>query len=238
MTVWRPQAPVTVITGHYGVGKTNLAMNLALDWAKDGLKVVLADLDVVNPYFRSSDYTDQLERAGVDVIAPVLAGTSLDTPSLSGKVSTAITWAREGSAGPDRALIIDAGGDDVGATALGRFAPLILQGDYAMLYVVNRYRALAHTPEEALTVLREIEEASGLAATAVANNSHLKADTDRAVVAESLDFGERVAAAAGIPLAFATVPIAACGDGCADELAAEDGKNVYPVNVYVRTPWE
>ena len=71
---------VTVICGHYGCGKTNLALNLALEAAAKGEKVTVADLDIVNPYFRSSEYGGLLEEHGVRLIAPVFAGTTLDTP--------------------------------------------------------------------------------------------------------------------------------------------------------------
>ena len=148
--------PVTVITGHYGVGKTNLAINLALDARYAGMEVRVADLDIVNPYFRSSDYRRLLEDAGVQVIAPRYAGTTLDAPAISGQVSAALDWAR-GKRG--RLLLVDAGGDDAGATALGRFASGIADGDYDLLYVVNRSRNLTHDPAEALCVLREIEAA-------------------------------------------------------------------------------
>ena len=84
--------PVTVITGHYGVGKTNLAINLALDARYAGMEVRVADLDIVNPYFRSSDYRRLLEDAGVQVIAPRYAGTTLDAPAISGQVSAALDW--------------------------------------------------------------------------------------------------------------------------------------------------
>ena len=79
-------APVVVVVGHYGVGKTNFALNLALDAAAAGRAVTLADMDVVNPYFRSSEYAAVLDAAGVRLVAPVFAGagTSLDVPSLTG----------------------------------------------------------------------------------------------------------------------------------------------------------
>lgn len=256
--------PVTVVAGHYGVGKTNLAVNLALDAAEAGADVVLVDLDIVNPYFRSSDYTDLLESHGVRVVAPVLAGTSLDSPSLSGRVGTVIEWAQGALEGaswepaaaepvaaadveaaepvgarvPERAVIIDVGGDDVGATALGRFSELVARAPYALIYVVNRYRNLTPSPEDALAVLREIEQKSGLRATAVANNSHLKQETSVEVVEAALDFGQQVAALAGVPLAFATASKSlACGEN-QDVFAFAERQNVYPVSVFVKTPWE
>ncbi|WP_080797232.1 nucleotide-binding protein [Arabiibacter massiliensis] len=234
-----PKAPVLVVTGHYGVGKTNLSLNLALDAAARGLEVTVVDLDVVNPFFRSSDYRALLDEAGVRMIAPVFAGTNLDGPSLSGTILPAIEQAR---AAEGRLLVIDAGGDDVGATALGRFAKTVAAGPYEMLYVVNRSRNLTQEPAEAAEVLREIEAKSHLKATAVANNTHLQADTDEAVIAQGIPFAQEVARLTSLPLAFTTVP---------DETARQDagrrfsrfGPNagvhgVYPVRVYVRTPWQ
>lgn len=261
-------SPVTVVVGHYGVGKTNLAVNLAVDAADAGAEVVLVDLDIVNPYFRSSDYADLLERHGVRVIAPVLAGTTLDSPSLSGRVTTAVEWAQQGAdaggaavAGearakddaptqpegalaasavqlPCRITIIDAGGDDVGATALGRFAPAIAREPYAMLYVVNRYRNLTQQPQDALEVLRQIEAKAGLRATALANNSHLKHETRVETVAQALGFGCEAAALAGLPLAFATVPKSLAGGENQAVFPAGERGNLYPVSVFVKTPWE
>ena len=219
---------VTVITGHYGVGKTNLAINLALDARDAGMEVRVADLDIVNPYFRSSDYRCLLEDAGVQVIAPRYAGPTLDAPAISGQVSAALEWTR-GERG--RLLIVDAGGDDAGATALGRFAGGIAEGDYDLLYVVNRSRNLTHDAHEALSVLREIEAASHLHATAVANNTHLADFTDGEVLSRGVGFAQEVAALAGLPLAFSAVPRRMLED-------ADIPGVRYPVSVYVRKPWE
>ena len=236
---WAPAAPVLVITGHYGVGKTNLALNLALDAAARGLEVTVVDLDVVNPFFRSSDYRALLDEAGVRTIAPVFAGTNLDGPSLSGTILPAIEQAR---AGEGRLLIVDAGGDDVGATALGRFAKTVAAVPYEMLYVVNRSRNLTQEPAEAVEVLREIEAKSHLRATCVVNNTHLQRDTDAQVVEQGVPFAQAVAQAAGLPLACTTVPAAAARQVADRETTHrapnEDRQTYYPVQVYVRSPWE
>ena len=233
-------APVLVVTGHYGVGKTNLAINLALDAAAHGRAVTLVDLDVVNPYFRSSDYRALLEGRGVRVIAPVLAGTNLDGPSLSGTIVPAIEQAQR-SGGGELALI-DAGGDDAGATALGRFADAVDAAPYELLYVVNRSRNLTQSPEEAAAILREIEAKAHLRATAVANNTHLQGETDVATIEQGIPFARKVASLAGLPLAFTTVPAGLAGQVADPEKfrhAPNEGEQtLYPVQVYVRTPWE
>ena len=239
-------APVAIVVGHYGVGKTNLALNLALDAASRGRRTVLCDLDVVNPYFRSSDYTKLLEKAGVHVVAPVFAGTTLDTPSISGEVATAIEWAQqpaddaavEGAGAGRRLLVIDAGGDDVGATVLGRFAGSIRQAPYTMLYTVNERRNLTQRPEEAVEVLREIEATSRLAATAIANNTNLKQETDPEVVSAGVAFAKETARLSGLPLAFTAVPRTLMGAGAGRFPADAGEQGYYPVEVYVRTPWE
>ena len=135
-------APITIVCGHYGVGKTSLSVSLAIDAARAGWDVVLSDMDVVNPYFRSSDYKAVVEGAGVRLIEPVYARSNVDGPSITNETAGAIEWASRdaGEAGKPRLLIIDAGGDDSGATVLGRFSAAIEAAGYGMLYVVNRQR--------------------------------------------------------------------------------------------------
>jgi hypothetical protein len=219
-----------LVTGHYGCGKTNLSINLALDLARGGSKVTLVDLDVVNPYFRSSDYTEMLTAHGVHVIAPSFAGTTLDTPSLPAEVYSAFTTGG--------AVICDVGGDDAGATALGRYSKEIAGLDYDLLYVVNRYRNLTTTAAEAAELLGEIESASHLTATGVVNNSHLQGETTVATVLDSRDYARQTAERLGLPLAFTTVPAHLAEEFSEVPGAATYVENAYPVEVWVRTPWE
>lgn len=231
-------SPVTVVCGHYGVGKTNFALNLALDCARSGYRTVLVDLDVVNPYFRTSDYISLLKGEGVEVIAPTFAGTTLDTPSLSGATAQAV----EAAYGDPQAcrVILDAGGDDAGATALGRFSKAVADGEYTMLYIVNERRNLTQDPEEAVSVLAEIEDASHLSATGIVDNTHLQDETTAELVASSIPFAEKVSDLAGIPLLAVAVPrtlepcdrVVVCRRA---EQAAELG--AYMIDVHVRTPW-
>lgn len=226
---------VTLITGHYGVGKTNLALNIAFDAILSGYQVKLVDLDVVNPYFRSSEYATLLTKRGVDLIAPVLANTSVDVPSLSAGVYGAIEWAQLDN---KHLLVIDVGGDDVGATALGRFAPTIQAQSYAFFYVVNRYRNLTQSSQEALHILHEIENKSGLQASGVINNSHLKELTTKQEIETSEAFGIEVASQAHLPLVVQTVPNKLF-DGTQQGMnLTRFGSKAYPVNIFVKTPWE
>jgi len=221
---------LTVVTGHYGCGKTNLSINLALDLARERGEAVLVDLDVVNPYFRSSDYTQLLAEHGVRVISPTFAGTTLDVPSLSGAVAGVFA----GSA----PVVFDVGGDDVGATAIGQYAGEIEAEGYEMLYVVNRYRNLTQTPAEAAALLREIESSAHLVATGVVNNSHLRDDTTLETLIESLPYATETASLLGLPLLFTTIPVGLAEEFAEDERAAATCVEAYPIQAYVRNPWE
>lgn len=220
----------TIVTGHYGSGKTNLSVNLALDLAKTHSEVTLVDLDVVNPYFRSSDHTRLLSEHGVRVIAPTFAGTTVESPSLPAAVYSAFETSG--------AVILDVGGDDVGATTLGRYSRNLESIDYDMLYVINRYRNLTATPDEAVELLREIEAASHLKATGIVNNSHLRDETTVETVLDSMPYARETAKLLSLPLVYTTVPKRLVDRFSDTRGAATYIENAYPIEVYVRTPWE
>ncbi len=242
---------VNVIVGHYGVGKTNLSLNLALDAAAEGYHVTLIDLDVVNPYFRSSEYRDLLEQMGVRLIAPVFAeaGTGLDVPSLTGAIIPAIEEAyvdedpksddvSASSPGKRSIVIIDAGGDEVGAAALGRFRAAIDAGSHAVFYITNSMRNLTQRPEDAFEILREIEVQSRLCATALISNAHLKSQTDFDTIKSGIDFTHILSDMTGLPLVSIAVPKALLSQEKSSFSQLEDAKKLYPISLYVKTPWE
>ena len=213
---------VTVVCGHYGTGKTNLSINLAMDCARDGENVTLIDMDVVNPYFRSSDYAEELTALGVRVIGPNFANSNLDTPSLPAAIGDSITDGER--------VIIDVGGDDAGATALGVYSRRLAEADPDVIYVVNRYRSQTASPADAVEILGEIERAARIRATCIANNSHLKEYTVLDTVLESIPFAEEVSGLTGLPIRFTTVPV---GIDPLNKIP-----NMYPVRVCVKAPWE
>lgn len=219
---------ITIVCGHYGCGKTNLSINLAIDCAKAGKTVTLVDLDLVNPYFRSSEYEDVLKKNGVNVIAPVYANTTLDLPMLPAELNSIFTNSSDH-------IILDVGGDDAGSTVLGTISSKIREAEYDMLYVVNRYRALTTTAEEAVELLKEIEAASRLKATAVVNNSHLKNLTTAQNILDSAEFAQNAAEMLKLPLLFTTVP-KQIGSQQIQQLSKIP--NLYPIEIYVRSPWE
>ena len=185
---------ITLFAGHYGSGKTNIAVNYALLLAREGKKTAIADLDIVNPYFRTKDSASDLEAAGVDLISPQFANTNVDLPALPAEAYRLVE---------DKGIfaVMDVGGDDRGAYALGRYAPFILEeGDYRMAFVANPCRPLTRTPEEALEVMREIEAAGGVPFTAIVNNANLAHETTAETVLAAIPYMERLSELSGLPV--------------------------------------
>ena len=185
---------LTLFAGHYGSGKTNIAVNYAMLLAAEGKKVCIADLDIVNPYFRTKDSAAELEAMGVTLISPQYANTNVDLPALPPESYRPVQ---------DRSVygVLDIGGDDRGAYALGRFADAIKAEDnYRMAFVVSCYRPLTATVEGALEIMREIEAAAGLTFTCIVNNSNIGGETTKQTVLDSLDYVDRLSRASGLPL--------------------------------------
>ena len=190
---------LTLFAGHYGSGKTNIAVNYALHLAKEGKQVCIADLDIVNPYFRTADSRQELESAGVELISPQFANSNVDLPALPAQAYKLVQDKRCYG-------IMDIGGDDRGAYALGRYVPFMKQeNDYRMVYVANCYRPLTRTAAEALEVMQEIEAACGLAFTDIVNNSNLATETDIQTVLDSRDFIRELSGLSGLPVFMTTV---------------------------------
>lgn len=190
---------ITLLTGHYGSGKTHVAVGCALALRAAGHAVTVADLDIVNPYFRTKDSAAELHAAGIGLVASPYANSNLELPALPQELY-AITHDRS------RHWVLDVGGDDRGAFALGRLAPEILtQDDFQMLLVVNAYRPLARDLDDALGIIEEIRRASGLPVTALVNNSNLGAETTAQTVLDSLAYADELAARLGVPLELTTV---------------------------------
>ena len=185
--------------GHYGSGKTNIAVNMALDLRRQYDSVAVADLDIVNPYFRTKDSAEDFKEAGIRLIVSQFANTNLDLPSMPQDLY-AIT--------DDRSMkvVLDIGGDDRGALALGRIAPRIIEeNDYDMLMVINKYRPLTPDAQSTLEVMREIEEAGKIRFTGIVNNSNLAEETTPEDVLASLGYAEEVSALSGLPVVMTTV---------------------------------
>lgn len=190
---------ITLFAGHYGSGKTNIAVNYALYLKSLGDDVVIADLDIVNPYFRTRDSLEELSRAGIKLISSEFASSNVDLPALPQDVYSLLDKREEKA-------IMDIGGDDRGAYALGRYVDAIKEeNDYEMLFVFNKYRPLTPDALSACEIMREIEAACNLKFTAIVNNSNLGECTTEDVVLNSLDCAEELSELSGLPVKMTTV---------------------------------
>lgn len=216
---------VTIFAGHYGSGKTNVAVNYALELSKKGLATTLSDLDIVNPYFRSKDSEGVLRDAGIRFISSEYANSNVDVPALPAE-AYAVTQDRS------RHAVVDVGGDDRGALALGRYVPDILsENDYEMLMVVNRFRPLSRAPDDALAIMKEIEDAAKIKFTGIVNNSNIGDETRPEDVLSSVEYADEISRRAGIPVVMTSVHHTICD--------ALQGKiqNLFPIKLYIRQSW-
>ncbi|MCR5522178.1 MAG: hypothetical protein K6F64_00885 [Clostridia bacterium] len=197
---------VTLFCGHYGSGKTNISVNYALYLKNNGKEVDIADMDIVNPYFRTKDSEELLNTAGIRLISPRFANSNVDLPALPQELY-GLFERRE------RCAVLDIGGDDRGAYALGRFTPFILEeNDYNNLYVVNFYRPLTMTAADAFEVMKEIEAAGRIPFTGIVNNSNLGEETAAETVEKSAAAAAELSALSGVPVVMTSVKSDIAGD--------------------------
>ncbi len=190
---------ITIVSGHYGSGKTNIAVNFALGLKEKYDNVAIADIDIVNPYFRTKDSEELLREKGIRLICSEYANTNVDIPALPQDMY-AVT--------DDRSIraVLDVGGDERGALALGRISHLIVEeNNYEMIYVVNKYRPLTSDVDSAIEVMREIEAACRIKFTSIINNSNLGKETAPEDVLKTTGYADEISAKAGIPLVYTTV---------------------------------
>ncbi len=213
---------LTIVTGHYGSGKTEFAVNLAFHLAREGNAVTLADLDIVNPYFCSRERKAELTEKGIRVI--VSKGADSDLPAINPEVYALFE--------PGMCGIIDAGGDAPGAQALGRFSQKIKSIPYELLCVVNFNRPETNTPQKAAAYLREIEYSARLSATGIVNNTHLDHETTTHDILRGAELLEELSVLAGIPVKYH-----AFEERFSGRLALPEEQQ-FPMQLYMKKPWE
>ena len=210
---------VTLFAGHYGSGKTNIAVNYALHLKKNGYSVMIADLDIVNPYFRTKDSEDELKQEGIDLVCSQFANTNLDIPSLPQSVYRVVH-------DKDTYAVMDIGGDDAGAVALGRFAPFLNEeNNYEMLFVANFFRPLTRTAKEAYEVMKEIEAVSSMKFTGIVNNSNLGEMTTAEDILSTQKYVDELCQISSLPLVFTSVE-----QGLYDDINTEK-ENLFPLKL-------
>lgn len=228
------QKAVILVTGYYGSGKTSFALSLAERLVKEGRPPSLVDLDVVNPYFRTFDYREQLQTEGIRVEAPVYAGTNLDIPALPPSIDGLIERATASSP-----VILDLGGDDAGAAVLGRYKAGLLaawnRDELAVLHLVNFCRALTPDAQSAAEAAA-IGAACGFMPTAIVNSTNLGPETTGSTLLDSLDEAEALGRRLGVPVA-ATVMEPGVWQGMTPEQQARIPR-VFLLTRRVKLPWE
>ncbi len=218
---WAQGARLKVIVGHYGSGKTEIALNMALAARKSGRETALCDLDVVNPFFRSAEQHELLENAGVRCILPQFALTGVDVPSLPAEVRSVFGK-------PDLSCVLDVGGDDAGAAALGQYAPWFQKEAYDMYYVINPYRPFSETEAQIENMLRRIEFRSRLRVTGILNNANMGRLTTEKDILGGIPLVQRAADACGIPV------LALC---VREDIKIQTALPVYPIRRYLVPEW-
>ena len=216
---------ITLFAGHYGSGKTNIAVNYALHLKESYDKISIADLDIVNPYFRTKDSEGYLESRGIHLISSEYANSNVDVPALPAEAYAIID---------DETVhaVIDVGGDDRGALALGRYSPSILkQNDYEMLLVINKFRPLTPDCASTVAVMHEIETAAGMKFTGIINNSNLGDETTADDIIGSATYAQAISEASGLPIKMTTVKEDLY------ESVKDKVSDCFPIRLYVRQSW-
>ena len=216
---------VILVIGVNGVGKTTSIAKLADYYTRQGKRVMLADLDIVNPYFRSRERKALLEDAGIRLICSSQACSDADVPALPAEVLTILE-------NRDVRGVLDIGGDPVGARVLARFRPKILQEDHQLVYVLNANRPEVRAPENAIAYLRAIEATTGLTCGGIVNNTHLCGETTEHEIRKGADLAERVSEETGIPVLCHVAE-----ERFADHLR-DLREPVFPITIKMKKPWE
>ena len=210
---------ITLFAGHYGSGKTNIALNYARMLKRAGETVAISDLDIVNPYFRTKDSARDLQAEGIDLVVSDFANSNVDFPAMPKEIYALV-------AERDRKIVMDIGGDDRGALALGRYVPDIkAEGDYEMLAVVNAARPLTRTPQDAVEVLRESDAACQLRFTCIGNKTNLGRQATAETVLNSRAYADEIAALMKLPVCFTCA-----SSSIADELKGKI-ENLLPLEI-------
>ena len=216
---------ITVFSGHYGSGKTNVAVNYALWLKRYRQNVSIADLDIVNPYFRTKDSMQVLEKNGVQLISSEFAGSNVDVPALPAETYGALQ-------NKEIHAVIDVGGDDRGALALGRYSDTILEdGDYELLFVINKYRPLTRNADMTMEIMAEIENACHMKFTGIVNDSNIGDITTAEDVLDSVAYANEVSEKAGIPIKMTAVK------SDLYETLSDKIENLMPIELFVRQSW-
>lgn len=218
---------ITIFTGHFGSGKTEIATNLAIQERKFHLKVAINDLDVINPYYRTRDLESEFKKLDIELIAPKGHLATADLPIVSGEIYRVLH-------DPSYRIIIDAGGDKDGATALGQYYNEWIHMNPEMLFVLNGNRPYVSTLEGAADTINRIEEASRLKINGIINNSNIGSETTLEEIKKGLELAQLVSEKTNIPLLYTTISSHLKTES--REYAKQNP--VFYIQRYMKLPWE
>lgn len=222
---------ITLVVGHYGSGKTEFSVNLAMKLASKGYRTALVDLDIANVYFRSRERQQQLEEQGIEVHSNAYyRDISADLPALAASIRKPLE---------DKAMytVVDVGGDDSGARILKQFSKYFTKEDTELLCVINANRPETDTKEGALSHLTRIESETGLIVDGLVNNTHLLRETQFSDIEKGVTLCNSISSYRQIPVAFHC-----CTEPFEDALLEYakgriDPSVIFPMRLYMRPTW-
>jgi hypothetical protein len=184
---------ISIFTGHFGSGKSEVAVNYAMKLAQNNKKVAIVDLDIVNPFFRTADVKNQLEDKGITVITPVYANTNIDVPALPPDINRVFEE-------KEFKVVFDVGGEDLGARVLSRYKEEIIIDDYEMFCVVNIRRPMTNTPDKIEEMIQSIEFSSRLKVSMLINNTNYLGDSTIELLHSGKEMIKKVSEKINIPI--------------------------------------
>ncbi len=218
---------VNIFTGHFGSGKTEVAVNYALKLAQADFKTAIVDFDIVNPYFRTADAREELEKNNIWVILPMYANTNVDVPAIPPEIYS-LFQKKEYKA------VLDVGGDDLGAKAVSRFKEEILSDDFEMFFVINTRRGMTDTPDKILEMIKIIEYSANVNVTKLVNNSNLLEETTPEIILEGNRIISKVSEKLGIPIGITAGMQEVINQLDSRQLS---GSELLPLTKQIHLPW-
>jgi len=216
---------IRIIIGHYGSGKSEFSVNYAVKLAALGKKVAIADLDIVNMYFRSREKAKEMEALGVKVIGSQINTPAIEVPSISAEVYGPLQ-------DESYDLVLDVGGDQVGARALGRYVDYFKEGQYDMFFVLNANRPETQTVDKTLEYMTKIQDVSRAKITGIINNTHLLKSTTSEDVLRGQELALKVSERTNIKLRYISVL-----EEVVSSLPKKLEGEIFPIRLFMRDEW-